>query len=250
MDVITHRAIEYLLLPPGGPILLGFLGLLYWRFGYGRRVFVFALLLLWVTSLPITADLLAQGLEIHPALSEERLAESHPEAIIVLGGGRNLDAPEYGGDTVSARELERLRYAAKLARQTGLPVIPSGGAPIYFGEPEAKIAARILQDEFGVSVSQIEAASNTTWDNARLSAQLLKKLGIKQVLLVTNALHMRRAIYAFERNGVEVIAAPTSFIHKTNTRHVWLEGLPNGLAVKNVAYAMHEYVGLLWYYFK
>nr|WP_267887542.1 YdcF family protein [endosymbiont of Ridgeia piscesae] len=83
-----------------------------------------------------------------------------------------------------------------------------------------------------------------------MSAQLLKKLGIKQVLLVTNALHMRRAVYAFKRNGVEVIPAPTGFIHKTNTRHVWLEGLPNGLAVKNVAYAMHEYVGLLWYYFK
>ncbi|MBL3526691.1 MAG: YdcF family protein [gamma proteobacterium endosymbiont of Lamellibrachia anaximandri] len=250
MDVVTTKAIEHLLLPPGGPILLGFIGLLFWRLGWGRKLFVLALLLQWILSLPVTASLLTAGLEHYPALTDKAITNSGAEAIVVLGGGRYLDAPEYGGDTANQRVLFRLRYAARLAHKTGLPVIPSGGNAVYSGTAEARISAEILRDEFGVTVEHIEPRSHTTWENARFTAQLLKKLGIKRILLVTTASHMPRSMDAFARNGIDAVAAPTGFVYKPGGKTSWLNGLPNGRAVRQTEMAMHEYVGMIWYRFK
>lgn len=248
MDVTTTRLIEALLLPPGGLIFMGLLGLLLWRLKTGRRLLAMSLILLWLLSLPIVADLLFLGLEHIPPVTAAQIEAEQPEVIVVLGGGRNLDAPEYAGDTVSPRTLTRLRYAARLARQTGLPVIPSGGNPGAIGIPEAKLARDILQNEFSVEVDTIESHSNTTWENARYTAQLLKQEGSERILLVTDAAHMPRALYAFRRNGLRPLPAPTNFQSITGEEISPLERyLPNGNAEMESAYAIHEYLGWLWY---
>ncbi|MCU7828947.1 MAG: YdcF family protein [Candidatus Thiodiazotropha sp. (ex Myrtea sp. 'scaly one' KF741663)] len=248
MDVTTTRLIESLLLPPGGLILLALLGLLLWRLKTGRRMLGFSLVLLWLLSLPAISDLLFLGLERHPPITTEQIKTEQPQAIVVLGAGRDLDAPEYAGDTVSQRMLSRLRYAARLARQTGLPVIPSGGNPGAIGTPEAKIARDILQNEYGVVVGEIETRSNTTWENARYTAQLMKQQGIERIILVTDACHMKRALYAFARNGIHPLPAPTNFLSVVSeTITPIARYLPSGNAIKETTYAIHEYLGLLWY---
>lgn len=250
MDVATTRIIESLLLPPGGPVLLGFIGLLLWRIGLGRKLFVLALLLTWLVSLPVTAKLLMAGLERYPALSEEQIKHTDTDAIVVLGAGRYLKAPEYGQDSVSRNVLFRLRYAAWLAKRTGLPVIPSGGVPLIAGESEARINGNVLREEFGVRVEHIEQRSRSTWENARYTAQLMKKMGIGQIILVTDAAHMPRAMYAFERNGINPLPAPTGFVNIPEHEHTWLEVLPSAQAMLESYYALHEYLGLLWYRMK
>ena len=133
-------------------------------------------------------------------------------------------------------------------RQTGLPVIPSGGNPGAIGTPEAILARDILQNEFGVKVAEIERHSDTTWENARYTAQLLKRLGLSRILLVTDAAHMPRALYAFRRNGVQVLPAPTHFSSVDGEEISRLERyLPSGIAIRDSDYAIHEYLGLLWY---
>jgi len=251
MDVATSRVIEALLLPPGGLSLFAFTGLLFWRTRLGRWMLAWALLLQWLLSLPVTADLLYLGLERYPPVSQAEIEAAAPEAIVVLGGGRNLNAPEYAGDTASEHTLTRLRYAAKIARQTGLPVIPSGGNPGAKGVPEAKISRDILRNEFAVEVKEIEPHSNTTWENARYTAQLMKQLGIQRIILVTDAAHMARALYAFERNGIEPLPAATNYQSIASQEVSRIERyLPSGLAVRDCSYAIHEYLGLLWYRMK
>ncbi|MEJ2694008.1 MAG: YdcF family protein [Candidatus Thiodiazotropha sp.] len=251
MDVTVTRLIEALLLPPGGLLFLGLAGLLLWRLKTGRRLLAIALIPLWLMSLPVIADLLFLGLERIPPVSARQIEVERPEVIVVLGGGRDLEAPEYGGDTVSQHTLTRLRYAAKLARQTGLPVIPSGGNPGAIGIPEAKLARDILQDEFNVAVLEIENHSNTTWENARYVAQLLKRLGLSRILLVTDAAHMPRALDSFRRNGVQPLPAPTNFISVSHEEISPLARyLPKGRAVWESSYAIHEYLGWLWYRLK
>lgn len=248
MDVATTRLIEALLLPPGGLLFLGLLGLLLWRLKTGRWLLAISLSLLLLLSLPVVAELLFLGLERHPAVTTAQIEAEQPEAIIVLCGGRDLDAPEYGGDTVSQQTLTRLRYAARLARQTGLPVIPSGGNPGAIGIPEAKLSRDILQEEFAVKVIGIESHSNTTWENARYTAQLLKTLGLSRILLVTDAAHMPRALYAFHRNGLQPLPAPTHFVSITGGEISPLERyLPKGNTLRETSYAFHEYLGWLWY---
>lgn len=251
MDVATTRLIEALVLPPGGLLLLGLAGLLTWRLKLGRRLLAFSLSLLLLMSLPVVSSQLYRLLEHEPALSTEALDAAQPQAIVVLGGGRDLDAPEYAGDTLKPRTLARLRYAARLSRETGLPLIPSGGNPGAVGEPEATLARDLLQDEFGVPVLAIERRSNTTWENARYTAQLMKQHGLERILLVTDAGHMGRALYAFRRNGIEPTPAPLNFLSVSSQEVSPLERyLPSASALKESSDALHELVGALWYRLK
>jgi uncharacterized SAM-binding protein YcdF (DUF218 family) len=251
LDVTTTRLIESLILPPGGLLFLSLLGLLLWRHAFGRRLLALSLILLLLLSLPVTSELLYRTLETEPVITPERIAADKPQAIVVLGGGRDLDAPEYAGDTISPRTLGRLRYAAKLARETGLPVIPSGGNPGAIGVAEALIARDLLTGEFGVPVMTIERRSNTTWENARYTAQLMKQQGIERIILVTDAGHMNRSLYAFERNGITPIPAPTHYLSVTRRTVSLAERyLPSGSALKESSDALHELLGLLWYRLK
>ena len=248
MDVTTTRLIESLILPPGGLLFLGILGLLFWRHGLGRRLLGLSLLLLLLLSLPVTSVLLYSVLETEPVITPEQITQGQPQAIVVLGGGRDLDAPEYAGDTISPRTLGRLRYAAKLARETGLPIIPSGGNPGAIGVAEAVLARDLLTSEFGVSVMTIERRSSTTWENARYTAQLMKQLQIERIILVTDASHMQRSLYAFERNGITPLPAPTNFLSVSRrTISPGLRYLPSARALKESSDALHEMMGTLWY---
>lgn len=246
----TTQLIDSLILPPGGPLLLAFLGLILWKLRFGRRIFVLALILLWTLSLPITEKLLLSGLETYPALDEQSLNALEADAIVLLGARRYLEAPEYGGDTAGPQMMMRVRYAARLAKKLGIPVIPSGGVTQNIGKAEAFIYADILRNEYGIAVEQTEPRSIDTWENARYTAQLMKKSGLKTILLVTDAAHMSRAMYAFEHNGVNPIAAPTGFRSLYPRPLSWLHLLPNPQAMLNSAYALHEYLGLVWYSMK
>ena len=115
MEILVTRAIEALLFPPGGSVLLIALGLFLLR----RRRYAVALLLVGLMSLvgfslPVTAKALMRQLEIYPALAAQDVRPVPAQAIVVLAGGRYAEAPEYGGDTVSAYSLERLHYGAHL----------------------------------------------------------------------------------------------------------------------------------------
>lgn len=240
--------LKTLILPPGGVILLGLIGLSLGRRFLGRLLIVIALAALYIFSTPFFANKLMAGLETYPALSDRAIAGAGAQAIVVLGGGLYSDAPEYGSDTANDRLLLRLRYAAWLSRRSGLPVIPSGGSAKEGGLPEARIAKQILEQEFGVRVTAVEDQSRTTWDNARMTRKLLEKMGIGKVLLVTQAWHMPRALASFRQAGVDVIPAPTVFYHKKEDPEQRLsDWLPDPTALLYSYFALHEYLGRAWY---
>src|SRR6185369_731300 len=101
----------------------------------GGIVISLALLTLFVLSVPLVSSRILIQLEAPyraDVIVPGKQALSNVQAIVILGGGRRSDSPEFGGDTVSHYTLERVRYGAQLARQTGLPVLVSGGS--VFGE--------------------------------------------------------------------------------------------------------------------
>ena len=248
MDGIDTQLIGNLILPPAGPLLLGITGLLLWWSSFGRKLVVFALLLQLLLSLPFTAELLFNHLQHYPPLSRQQLTDSQAAAIVVLGAGRYREAPEYASDTASMRHLSRLRYAARIARQTGLPVIPSGGKPDGEGIAEAIIAEQVLNRDFGIPVQHLDKRSKNTWENARYVARLLDSLNMDRVILVTDAAHMPRAIYALQRHGVDAIAAPTNFeYHQSAERPLHERFTPSASAVMNISFGLHELLGRFWY---
>lgn len=240
-----YLLVKSLLLPPGLFILLMLLGFLL------RRLFfvILALLILYILSTPFVARQLISGLEVYPALTETQIGEGQAQAIVVLGAGRYLAAPEYSADTVSAAALVRLRYAAYLHRKTGLKIYATGGIPYQEGTvPEAELAKQALENELGTGPVEVEDDSNNTRENAQLTAKLLERDGIQKVYLVSHAWHLPRAVTEFERVGIKVVPAPTRFYgggpEKKPTYRMWL---PNIGALMLSRTALHEYLGQAWY---
>ncbi|MEO1766939.1 YdcF family protein [Thiobacter aerophilum] len=232
-----------LFLPPGSPLVMLALGWAVWprRPRLGRALVLAGTLTLGLLSLPFVSASLLRLLAGEPP---SHLDFSGAQAIVVLGAGRYQDALEYGGDTVNRLALERLRYAARLARASGLPVLVSGGSP-EGRVPEASFMKAVLEDEFGVPVRWVEADSRNTWENARFSQRILAREGIERIVLVTHAWHMPRARAVFERAGLKVVPAGTRFY--TPRGQGLADWLPDARALLDSSHALHEGLGLMWY---
>jgi len=213
MSFALQRILSELVLPPFGPFLLlllaTFVCLRYRRSGLALAA-VAVLLQAGASLSGLNTYLNAPWPEV-----PERVAPPYPEAeaIVVLGGGRYFNAPEWGGDTAGPSTLERVRYAAKLHRETGKPILVSGGKPGGTGtRSEADIMRGILEEEFGVPVRWVEEESEDTGQNGRNAARLLVADGIERIYLVTHGAHMPRALSAFDGTGITPLPMITGFI--------------------------------------
>ncbi len=242
--------IKLLLLPPIGLLILLAAGLVCYKRKAGFSMAAVSLLLLFILSLPFVENKLAQYWERWPPVQADDLLQFMPQAIVVIGGGLEHAASEYKTDlTVNARTLLRLRYAAKLARETGLPVMVSGGKPVDMAEAsEAQIMASVLIEEFGVPVAWQEVASRNTAENAQLSRNILREQGIDRIILVTQAYHMPRAESEFRKAGFRVLPAPTAFIGRGRAACFSLfDWIPSVRALEHVFLLSHESLGMVWY---
>lgn len=236
------------LLPPLDLLLLAGAGLWLWhkRPFIARTLLTISFTLLWLLSTPYFAEALLHALEGKPHVIDA--TQSSAGAIVVLGGGTYFSAPEYGGDTPSKETLERLRYAAKLHRETGKPILVSGGKPAGNDISEAEQMRQVLEQEFKVPVRWTEGASDNTLENARLSRQLLGQAGITRIYLVTHAWHMPRALQVFQAAGFQVVPAPTAYT--TRYRTSLLTFIPSVKALHESRIFMHELLGMFWYQLK
>ena len=168
-----------------------------------------AVLSLYGSSTGFVAGALERSLHAHPAMPPDAEVPA-AGVIVVLGAGSYRDPPEYeGSDTVGRLTLERLRYAASLHRRSGLPLLVTGGGTLPGTPAEAAAMALSLEDDFGIGVRFVEDRSRNTAENAANSARMLSEAGISRIVLVTHAVHMARAVRAFEGQGLEVVPAPT-----------------------------------------
>lgn len=244
MLFFAKKLIASLLLPPVGLVLLALLGvaLMRRRPRGGAFLATTSLLALLVLSLPVVGHGLLVELEQSPPIADA--GRDGVQAIVVLGGGNYHQAPEYGADTVSRTTLVRVRYGAKLHRETGKPLLVTGGAP-FGGLPEGEAMRAVLEQEFKVPVQWVESVSRDTAENASMSAPMLKAAGISRVALVTHAWHMPRAKWLFEQQGITVEAAPTAY--STEPPDPLARWLPSAHALEKSSRAMTEFLGLFIY---
>lgn len=244
-----YTTLKSLILPPGGLILLLALAFLLVRGVLGRLLLFIALSILTLMSLPVVGGKLMEGLEIYPAITASNSMPGDAQAILVLGSGRYRGAPEYGGDTLDALSLMRVRYAAYLHRATSLPIYISGGSPPGEDLPIGRLMSQVFKDDYGIEPAAVEDRSLTTWDNAEFSAPMLRKAGVHKILLVTSSWHMPRSMDACARFGIAAVAAPTGFgSGPTADEPTSLSDfLPSMTAFNHSYYAIHEYLGRAWY---
>ena len=246
-----------LVMPPVPFLLLILIGALLM---FRRRVLAWVLVLLgsagvWLMcTTAVGIGLTHLLLKPPPALGATEIAElrrAPKTAILVLGAGRYLLAPEYGLANLKPYTLERLRYGLWLSRETGLPVGFSGGVG-HGGDPgpsEAEIAARIAEREFGRPLRWSEGQSRDTHENAVRSVALLHAGGIERIVLVTHGFHMRRAMANFSREmqrtgkPMALVAAPLGLRDPGP-----LDGsdwMPTAEGFRDTRVALHEWLGRL-----
>lgn len=148
------------------------------------------------------------------------------------------------------RSADRIVHAAALYKAGKAPLILVSGGSQPEARPEAEMTRDILE-VMGVPRRSIllETRSRDTHDNAVFSAIMLKREGMRRILLVTSAYHMRRAQALFEAQDLEVVPAPTDFQRLVVEPVVpgWLPGVDNLARTTN---ALHEMLGYWVYRFR
>jgi uncharacterized SAM-binding protein YcdF (DUF218 family) len=135
------------------------------------------------------------------------------DCIVMLGGGALSGTPSLDGEgTLSGAAGSRMALVAQLYKQTGLPIIVSGGQVYDDSGNEAHIALRELV-LLGVPAEKIfiEDQSLNTRQNALYTCKILRDQGWTRPILVTSAFHMDRSVLNFAQEGMEVIPAPADF---------------------------------------
>jgi uncharacterized SAM-binding protein YcdF (DUF218 family) len=251
----VYSLIKALALPPAlffVLLLAGWLVSLRWP-RIGRVALLSLFCLVYLSTTPFLAGELMARLQPYAPL---KLDEPQPDvgAIVVLGAGIYFSAPEYwrpgappfGVDVADGLGLQRLAYAAYLAKSTGKPILLSGGASDPRTHRSVADAMRTtLIENFSITPRWAETRSSTTMSNAQYSADILKREGIHRAYLVTHAWHMPRAVLAFEHAGLEVVPAPTGFVSRSGW--LWGDFLPSAQAFQLTYYGLHEWAGMLWY---
>lgn len=247
MPLVLAKAIGLLLLPPGIFILLALVAVaLGWRFPrFARALLVLVLVAAYALSIrPVAGPLVTTLEDRHPALSG---VPTGAEAIVVLGGGTLSESPARAGGWLSDSSLQRIHYAASLARGNDLPVFTTGGTPLGRGVPTGRIMARALIRDYGIPRVRIveETASRNTAEHPRLLKPLLRDR--TRLLLVTTAWHMPRAVATFEAAGLDPIPAPTDYHAGRGVPFHPLDLVPSAEALVLSRNAFHEYLGLAYY---
>lgn len=203
-----------------------------------------ALVWLWLWSTPVCSLWLRSWIE-DAQLQQPITAIPQAQAIVVLGGG--VSPPSGSSTEIDLQAAaDRVWYAARLFHAGKAPVLLlSGGSDRErHAYSEAQAMAVFLQD-LGVPrhAMWLEESSRTTRENASLSAPLLTARGIQNVLLVTSALHMPRAMALFAAEGLQVHAAPTDFEAKRAPPPGLQAWFPDAVALDGSGRAIKELVG-------
>lgn len=214
-----------------------------------RILFVTSLVWLFVISTPFIPGVLIRNLENkYPALTNvPSFSKDQPVCVVVLGAGHTVDPELPMTDQLSEEMLMRLAEGIRIYRQIpGSKLVLSGAA---FEEPLTQ--ARVVEKTaiaLGVNPKDILRLDYTL--NTHIEALEYSRLTGNRgnIILVTDAAHMPRAMKLFRRTGADPIPAPTNhFIKHSLTNHE-LDWLPSSANIAKMEYAIHEYAGLLWSY--
>jgi len=181
-------------------------------------------------------------------LSKEEIEDT---VIVILSGGMVLGSPAAGdeGAEIGETTLARLYGGYRIYQKLGCDILLSGGnSP---GRSNELPIAKVMQDvllSWGIYKEKIiiEDLSKTTLENAKYSLKKLEEEGYQRIILVTSALHMKRSVKCFKEREIKIIPAPVNYIFGKEPLNI-LDFLPNAGALSNNFYAIHEWIGLLYY---
>ena len=216
-------------------------------------------LVIAVPAMPVVSDALLKQLEDQAAsLTPKSIPQA--DAVLVLGGGIR-PAPAKGLGVEVNEAGDRLLCGVRLWRQGKAPVLITSGARVSFQPndpiaPEAALSQQLVQ-ELGVPNSAVllNDAARTTSEEAQRINKLAAEQGWKQLILVTSAFHMPRALASFKRqSGLQII--PVACDYRLDPQHqnqafswgeLLIDLIPSSSALNQTTQVLKEHLGLLVY---
>lgn len=206
---------------------------------------------LWLSCCAVIAYLALGTLEWR--YLPERAPGEPIEAIVVLSGSSQVPSFDPKASNLGADTYYRCLHALDLYEQHGPAlIVVSGGADLAW--PARPPLAEVMRDFLvrgGVPAEKVivEPKAQDTHENATESCKLLRERGIKHLVLVTDACHMPRAMACFRHEGMEVLAAPCNF-RTAGFRNSWQSYVPTPLGASQLESAVHEWIGLAYYWLR
>lgn len=210
---------------------------------------VLSYLALVVISLPLVAYFALGSLEWQH--DPRKPIPTDRNAIVVLSG--HLKEVYQESDMVLGDDsLYRCLKAIRLY-QLGppCPIIVSGGK-VFESDPGPSLA-EAMRDfllEQGIPAEDIilESKSQSTYENAFNSAELIREHNIKApIMVVTDAIHLPRSTLCFEQQGVEVIPVGCRY-HPIDLKRGIRSVIPSVNALEDIRNVTHEWLGMAWYW--
>jgi uncharacterized SAM-binding protein YcdF (DUF218 family) len=204
---------------------------------------------LWLVliSLNFLPGILIKTLEsrYQPLTETSQISNAGTIYILVLGGGHSEDANLSPAEQLMPSSLGRLKEGIRLHNLLPGSQLVFSGRTLGQKYSHAEIL-RIAALSLGVedSIIKILPVSENTREEA---SDFTDRFGTKNTLiLVTDAIHMPRAMLLFRKAGQEPVPAPTNFSVNTGEKGFMSDWNWSGLNRSKMGNAMHEIVGLIW----
>jgi uncharacterized SAM-binding protein YcdF (DUF218 family) len=130
-------------------------------------------------------------------------AEGRPRVAVILG------AQVLPGGRPSPTLEVRTRHAGELYERGRVELlIPTGGEGEH--PPGEAVVMSVILREMGVPEAAIvrEDKAGSTWESALRVAEIARRRGVREVLVVTDPLHCVRTVACFGRVGLRAVAEP------------------------------------------
>jgi uncharacterized SAM-binding protein YcdF (DUF218 family) len=173
------------------------------------------------------------------------LAGSTPVYIMVLGHGYTNDKKLPHIDQLSANSLFRLMEGIRIHQLIS-------GSKIVFSWGEVKASEKYSDAmsqaaiSLGVDTSfikKINRVKNTKDEAERFYSTFGRK---GSLIIVTDAVHMPRAMKLFRKAGLDPIASPTNHLNKLDPDETRFLCIPSASNIYKMEIAVHEYAGMIW----
>ncbi|MBN8503433.1 MAG: YdcF family protein [Burkholderiales bacterium] len=247
-----YQLFKQLILPPAGPLLLALAGLAAMGSGrrWGRWPLGLGLLLAWLlTTDAVVSPLVDAYVDSPPSrqiLHQAQAWTGRSDAVVlVLGGGIRRASSADGGYDLQPLTSERLRRGLWWSKRLKLPLAFSGGLPAVGDADrptESSVVARVLGELGAPPALWFEGRASNTQENARFSAELLRRHGTKKVILVTHGLHMPRALHHFRSQVPDVEILPAPLHRDPEPGWILAQWLPSSAAAAQGSYLVYEWV--------
>ena len=205
----------------------------------------FIFLLAYITATP-WCGLVLSNLLVSQVQGRVLDEPTDADVIVVLTGGMRNAGPV--GWLPRAEGIHRLAVGYELQRMINLrlPVIVSGGKTHGVQNPsEANVTASFFaRQRTEVTPTELEEVSTDTYESAMQLAGVIRKRGMRNVLLVTDEVHMLRALATYRARGIDAIPAPAiSLPVDLGVRQF----LPSAYGLELTSDAMYEIFGIIGY---